>query len=72
MTYQLWREQSNEQPSDLSCDLMPAKDVYEPVPHAVGRPLFEPRSPWQALIRAHSRQIEVHDLPRTQGECHEA
>lgn len=72
VTYQLWGEQSDEQPSDLSSDLMAAKDVYKPMSHAVGCSLFEPCGPWQALIRAHTRQVKVNNLPCTQGKRHEA
>lgn len=67
-TYQLRRKEPNKQPPDLSGDLVAAKDVHEPVPHAVGRALLEPRRPRQALIRAHSRQVKMHDLPRAEGE----
>jgi hypothetical protein len=72
MTYQLWREKSNEQPSDLPGDLMATKDVYEPVPHAFGFVLLEPCRPRKTLIRTRAGQVQVHNLPGTQGKRHEA
>jgi hypothetical protein len=51
---------------------MPTKDVHEPVAHAVGGALLEPCRPREGLIRTRAGQVEVHNLPRTQGERHEA
>lgn len=71
LTYQLWREQADEQPPDLTSELMTTKNMDQPVSYTLGGSCLEPSAQWQIILRADARKVEVHDLPGAQRERHE-
>lgn len=70
--HQFWSEQSYQQPSNLTRDLMTTTNVHKPMFDTASCSLLPPRSPWQICIWTRAGQIQMHNFPCAQSQCHKA